>query len=421
MQYEFASVLSAVRDVTIDHAALQTHRMRPSHVIDVVSSRGLEEGHAHPDFVFPVSGTFPYDFDLDGFGRALHAALKDSVAGYTMQFAQHGRVIYALQWNWAKRPWDGVEVWTPGVRMHIASCSKLITAMAMTRLLDAKHIPYDTPIVDFLPRYWAKGPNVERITFRHLMTQTSGFNTGRSDSDFETMKFRVNMGVAPGTDPKLGGLGLYHYENMNFGLCRILLATINGNIATGAIFQTPLIPDSNDVIWDYTTIHAYEQYVRDHVLAPAGVTSASFVHAPADALAYSFPVQAAGWSSNDLTSMSGGAGWHLTAHDLLRVMGTFRRGGAVVSPAQAQTMLDNGFGIDVTGPTPIGTMYNKGGYWGNAGGQIQQSLAYFLPRDMEMVVFTNSPMKSPEENFRDKVTSLFTDNIRPRVLVEKHL
>jgi hypothetical protein len=25
-------------------------------------------------------------------------------------------------------------------------------------------------------------------------------------------------------------IGHYHYENMNFGLCRILLAIINGNI-----------------------------------------------------------------------------------------------------------------------------------------------------------------------------------------------
>ena len=58
---------------------------------------------------------------------------------------------------------------------------------------------------------------------------------------------------------------------MNFGLCRILLATINGNVSTGATFTLPFLPNWNDVAWDYTTIQAYAKYVRDHVFAPAGV------------------------------------------------------------------------------------------------------------------------------------------------------
>jgi CubicO group peptidase (beta-lactamase class C family) len=411
MEYAIESALSDIRGVKIDEAAVQAHVIRPSHVVDVLSSKGLEEGIPYPEFAFPISGTFPYDFDLDGFGKALHAALKDVVAGYVMQLWQHGRAIYGLQWNWAKRPWDGSEAWTPAVRMHIASCSKLVTAIAMTKLLDDKHMSYDTPIAGFLPSYWVKGPNVDKITFRHLMTHTSGFDTGKSDSDFEFMKNRVAAGV-PGT-------GTYHYQNMNFGLCRILLSTVNGNIAPGANFTMSFLP--NDVVWDYVTIQSYVQYIRDQVFAPAGATGPTLDHPANDALAYSFPVQAAGWNSGDLSSMSGGAGWHMSPDDILRIMDTFRRKGTIMSAAKAQTMLDNGFGIDLMMPTPIGNLYNKSGWWGNAGGQVEQSLAYFLPQDMELVVLANSPVASPAQLFRDIVTNIYIENIRPRLVLTKHL
>ena len=56
------------------------------------------------------SATGPrYHFDVDGFGKALHAALKDSVNGYVMRLRHDGTTIYTLQWNWAKRPGDGSE------------------------------------------------------------------------------------------------------------------------------------------------------------------------------------------------------------------------------------------------------------------------------------------------------------------------
>ena len=97
--------------------------------------------------------------------------------------------------------------------------------------------------------------------------------------------------------------------------------------------------------------------------------------------------------------MSGGAGWHMSADDMLKVMGTFRRKGSIVSVAAAQGMLDNGFGIDLAMQTPLGTLYNKNGLWGNAGKQIEQSLAYFLPRDMELVVLADSPLGSPASSF----------------------
>src|SRR5437588_673185 len=96
--------LASIKNVAVDEAALKAHVMRPQHVLNVVSSRGLHEGIAEPKIKFPPGPTF--HFDGDGFCKALHAALKDSVAGYVMRLRQHGNTIYTLEWNWAKEPAD---------------------------------------------------------------------------------------------------------------------------------------------------------------------------------------------------------------------------------------------------------------------------------------------------------------------------
>jgi hypothetical protein len=94
-------------------------------------------------------------------------------------------------------------------------------------------------------------------------------------------------------------------------------------------------------------------------------------------------------------------------------MGAFRRKGTIMTTSQAQTMLDDGFGIDVRMWTPLGTLYNKNGRWG--GTHQEQSLAYFLPQNMELVVLANSPIGAPAQFFRDVVTNIYVANIKRRV------
>ncbi len=399
-----AITLAGIRDVAVDEAQLRTHVLLPPHLVGVASSRGPEEGTPIPVHTFAAAPAF--HFDVDGFGKALHAALKDSVNGYVMRLRHDGTTIYTLQWNWAKRPGEGSEGWTPGVRMHIASVSKLVTGIAMTRLLLKKSVPFDTPIASYLPKYWAKGPNVSKITFRHLMTHKSGLNfkVQSSASDFAFMKSKIAAGTTH--------LGEYSYQNMNFGLCRILIATLNGNVSPGATWSLPFLNNGNDVVWDYVTIEAYAKYVRDQVFAPAGVVGPTLSHGFTDALAYGFPPLTKGWNSGDLKTVSGGAAWHMSVDELLSVMSHLRRTGTIMSTAHAQQMLDAGFGIDVKLPTPLGTLYNKNGRW-TSGGRDEQALAYFLPQGMELVVLTNSPVGAPAVSFRDTVTKLYLASVKP--------
>lgn len=386
-----------------DRAA--THVMPPANMHGVVSSRGLEEGttkfapRALPQGV-------PLSFNTDGFVAALNTALVTNTAGYVMQLRQHGQPIASAQVGWAKEPADGSENWAQSVRMHIASCSKLVTAIAMTRTLAAHNLPASTKIIDYLPTYWAKGPNIDKITFAELMTHKSGFRVSGSDMSYPTMKAQVAAGVTS------ANLGVYSYQNMNFGICRILLPVMNGTIAASTAFP----PASEDQDWDSATVTAYAAYVAQYLFQPAGVSGPTLTHPNPDALAYAFPV-GAGWNSGDLTTESGGAGWHMSVDDLLDVMGCFRRQGTIMSPAAAQAMLADSFGIDLIEATSLGTLYNKNGLWQSGAAQTEQSLAYFLPRDMELVVLANSPIGNPGQFFRDVVTNIYLDNIAPEIAV----
>jgi CubicO group peptidase (beta-lactamase class C family) len=445
-----------VRGVTIDPDAVARHQINPAHIAGAVSDDGLDEndaaapvralitkssrtmrgasagavradiakmapkakaviarprglaratpsGPVTPGAAGPGGIAAPPKprLDVNAFGEAFHAAIKDNVAGYALRIGKNGQTIYTLQWNWAQTPNDASLAWNPGRRMHIASVSKLITAMAMVDLLQAKNISYDAKIINYLPTHWQKGPNIDDITFRQLLTHRSGFSTGGSSSNYQFMKSQVAAGFSNNAN------GSYDYENMNFGLCRILLAVINGNISKNTIFPAPI----NDVMWDVITTQAYTQYVNAKVFAPAGVSGPALTKPNNPARAYPWPVSGGGWNSGDLTSMAGGAAWHMSINELLAVMHTYRRTNKIVPPSKAQDALDASFGIDRITTTSAGKLYGKNGRWRDGNQRTEQSDIMFMPDGMDIAVFTNSPIGPNAASLRNLVRDLYIANI----------
>jgi hypothetical protein len=214
-------------------------------------------------------------------------------------------------------------------------------------------------------------------------------------------------------------LGQYSYQNMNFGLCRILISTINGNIPVD--WSLPIWAGHGPLMdpwWDWITLSAYQAYINANVFAPASVSGPTLTHESADPLAYNFPVSGNGWNSGDLTTMAGGAGWHMSVDELLNVMGTFRRSGTIMSSADAQTLLTDSFGIDWTTTTLLGTYYAKNGMWSDGSGHKEQSVAFYLPGEMELVLLVNSPVTSGDTFLYTVVANAYTNNIVERIVFQ---
>lgn len=319
-----------------------------------------------------------YQLDVEAFAQNFHDHIKDSVAGYVMQISRGGNVIYNTKWSWAQTPANASLGWDFDTKMHVASVSKYLTAMAMFKALKLANLTIDTKIIDYLPSYWAKGANIDKITFRNLLTHTAGFNYSGCATDYEYMKQKVGGGVSV-----VGGKSYYH--NMNFGLCRILIPTVMKYIRTN--------DSMSDSEWDGSAIFWFEYFMYERIINPAGVKGASFKNEPQrkHALAYDFPTNNTtdGWDSGNLATVCGAAGWRLSVSDLLKIMDLARRHNDIFRANEFQEALDAYLGIDQIIDTPAGKLYNKNGGWGN-NGQTEQSVIYFLPGDMELAVLVNS-------------------------------
>ncbi len=395
----------AFRDVDVPQLGkvgadkLRAHAIRPANVVGVESDKG-PEGLTVSEVIRPkvvLAPTAP-KVNLDTLSERLHASLSGTTYGYAMQIRKNGQPAVTRIWKKARGASDGNAAWNLDTRMHIASVSKFITAVAMVKMLDAKGISVDAKIAPYLLASWVKGTNVDKITFRQLLRHTSGFRTDSSASDFATMKWWTMIGVGNNNGTK-------DYENMNFGLCRILLSTVGG-LPNNLAF--------NDATYDYVTIETFRKYVQDNVFTPSNVVGVSFAPVPfkTDALAYSSASDSSGWNSGDLASMAGGAAFRLSINELLDFMGTFRRKGTIVSVNRAQEILDQGLGLDVVDDTPAGRIYDKNGRWRNSG-NTEQSLAMFLPNEMELAIFVNSPIGAGEgANLRSTVRAAYDASIK---------
>ena len=102
----------------------------------------------------------------------------------------------------------------------------------------------------------------------------------------------------------------------------------------------------------------------------------------------------------------------MSVDEMLNVMDTFRRHGTIMSTAQAQTMLDDGFGIDVRMETPLGTLYNKNGLWQDGSGQVEAEPCLLPATEHGIGAFDELPGRNPAQFFRDKITNIYTANIK---------
>ncbi|MFD2036743.1 serine hydrolase domain-containing protein [Belliella marina] len=394
MARKLTNLTDIMTSLKVSDSEIKNHQINPENVRNILADTGYEEAKVPRKITLARVRSKP-KLDSNKFVNSIHNYFKGKVPGYAFQLRKGGVPHQTLIWDWARRPVDAGTGWSLDTRMHIASVSKMITAIAMYKLLSEKKISLDATIVNYLPTYWKKGNNVSKITFRNLLNHTSGFDTGDSKSDFSTMKSRVSAGVSlTGTV----ALGKGKYANMNFGLCRILIPIINSDINKNTRFNLPPLGAAmEDSIWDSITISAYQKYVQSKVLNPAGVKPAGFVPMPfIGALAYNLaPINKKGWDSGNLKSMSGGASWRLSVNEVLDVMNHLRRKGTILSKIRANYLLEQKLGLDWNVETPAGKWYSKNGRWTNTTVGTEQCVAAFLPEDYELVIFVNGPLPNP--------------------------
>ena len=345
-------------------------------------------------------------------------AFRAQTNGYAVEVRQLGDVIASAQWGWALRPdllQDGW-AWTPTTPQDVASISKLWTAACMVKLLRERfpgQNAIDRPILPFIPQYWNTGPNIEQITFRLLLQHKTGLLSnvqGSGAFDFETMKYAIEAGSPSWPNG-------FDYKNCNYSLCRVLLAVLQGNMS--ANWQSEGGWVDTDKTWDLESIESLEGYVQQTLFYPAGVVSATLTRRAGSAYGYTFPASAP-WNSGDLSVAAGAGGWHMTAREILDVLGYARRGSFLPSGVFDSQVLGPQFGIDAVMGTPLGPSWTKGGLLQNSidGGQTaaslqtEQSAVFVLPQGLELAMLVNSPLSRDNLGLQGAILYAFIHSLQ---------
>lgn len=341
------------------------------------------------------------------FGETVHAALKDKVRGYALGLRQNDQHVLTLIWDWSRTPEQGGQGWNLDTRMHVASVSKLMTAIVATKMLHDSGRNFDTKIGEFLPDYWEQPTNSANVTFRQLLTHRAGFTI--YDGDFLSFKRQIEQGASPGA-----GEG---YTNGSFSLVRVLVSTATGAVNPNWVFDVNLPVDTdalNDALWDLKTQQAFLNYAQAKVFTPSGVAGVSAEPGSVGAYGYSGKTDKQGWNSGNVAGQLGGAGFRLSVNELLNVMGTFRRKGTIVPANKAKEAIEAMLGLDQAIDTPAGTIYNKNGRWqtgSSPSADTEQSVVYFMPNNIEVAVLVNSWLGPEQASLRGTITNAYTSNL----------
>ncbi len=279
--------------------------------------------------------------DLGLLETNIRGALDGETVGYAYAIARDGILHTSSEGigGLARRSVDPMErPQSPAKEMYTASISKTISATALLKALQDAGISVDETIGIYLPADWDQGDDLDLVTFRHLLTHTSGLDPAdtagggsvpQTDTSLQTI-------VALGSDDRQRGN--HNYRNANYSLLRVLIP----RVVYGALV------DVLAATMGAEAVHAglYEHYVSQSVLAPAGISQNQCQPAESSTtrtLLYPFPPgDTNGIDAGDWSLSCGATGWFLSVLDLGTFLAHLRFTSDILAPG-TRALMDNGF------------------------------------------------------------------------------
>lgn len=283
---------------------------------------------------------------------------------------------------------------TANDKITMASVSKTFTGVALQKLLFTKKISIDAKIGPFLPKDWKRTAAVDNVTFRQLLTHTSGLPCdGITDDQLKSCLATANPAPSP-----------FAYRNENFALMRILIPQINGVATT--LGGTP-----------YASL--YRDYVNKTVFAPAGLplmhckptdTLPALSYKSATANKWDFSKVGPGEIWGDMSAVCGSQGWFLSAHQMAQAMSAIMTPNKILPTTLVDQMKKDNLAVYFADHGDGLQSWNHGGYhpaeWNK--GEINTLIIHFN-NGVSVGVIINSPYgtgSSGGDYFADLIASV---------------
>ncbi len=205
-----------------------------------------------------VAGLEPFDELMRSF------LAEHSVPGAALAVSRGGRVVYARGFGCADV--DAQTPVEPTALFRIASISKPITAVAVLQLVEQGRLQLDDRAIDSmdLPRFLAEDaepdPRWKRVTVRHCLQHTGGWDRGKS---FDPIARPWDIAATLDIEPPVTPAHVVRYmlgRPLDFEPGKRYAYSNFGYLVLGRIIEA-------------VTGRQYETHVRKAVLAPLGITS----------------------------------------------------------------------------------------------------------------------------------------------------
>ena len=339
-------------------------------------------------------------------GKIPDALNRGDLPGAVVTVVHNGRILVTRGYGHAATGADG-EPQRPvdsDTLFRIASVSKLATSISVMQLVERGELDLDTDISTYIdvsiPRRFSGD-----ITLRNLLTHTAGFEErGKNLVTSESGPFDLDKSVrqdppvqvfAPGTTPA--------YSNYGMSLAGYIVERVSGE--------------------------SFEDYVREHVLEPAGMDSSTFDQP--------LPERLAGRMANGYKTTGGRAqpfelidspagGMTTSGTDAGRFMLAMlnqSQGGALLEEGTWKQMFGPGLGADQLGTLAEGKQMGLGFFdesrnghqiVGHEGGTVFQAELEIYPNDGSGVfVAVNGEGKDGAAALKDDLMRGFSDRYYP--------
>ncbi len=330
------------------------------------------------------------DFNIDRFEQNLKARLVGKATGFAYAIYEYDTL--------KKAGAGGHAVWpqvphSPDRRTTMLSMSKTITAAAVMKAMEqmrarGQNITINSPIAPYLPSNWTRGPRVDELTFKHLLTHKGGLRGVDVDPDTNDVDTYVNLRQTIANGVINENFGKWVYQNANFCLFRIIIPYM---VSDRAVLKTS--ESNTDFIARHTGI-TYVRYVQNHVLEPIGLGGINVV--PTGPMPYTryykfnSPLISFTDPTDDTATLRTGAGyWHMSVKEFGKFISALRHHGKIVSSDSFKVMKDNELGMYGV-PETHGSYWNHNGGTGKEGGPGAVSDWTIFPNGITAVIHINS-------------------------------
>ncbi len=332
---------------------------------------------------------------LDKIAARLEIHLKDSTVGWAYQIRKNGKITNKNEGGYKITGVDRLDgkpvAFDADTRMHVASVSKTITAVAVAKLVEQGKLSWGDKIKKYLPLNWKINPLFENTTIADLLTMRSGLdgNLDGISSCYDSLQVCIARG------PDKNKIGKFNYQNISYGLLRIIIAEALGPDE----FETNSTNSVNSVL----TTNKYINFVNRYLFGPLAIKEVFCAETEGTpVLMYPFPynnqhgyITGRGGHYNDgnLSSYAGALGWYISINELSVFLNGVFYEDKIINQKTLDELIKLDFPFKINSLN-FGQYFGSGGDWMSPQGQEPRggvhAYYYFFPSDIQITVFVNS-------------------------------